>query len=196
MAARQKMPVYTMTPNINRIVEAILFIVYEAQRRRISITQYDIVKSIFIADQCHLNRYGRPITFDNYVAMQHGPVPKMVYNFLKESKVATNKHPILWSRRLDTRDPKGKRYLYDDPVRKPDDTVLSLSDFKELEAALTMVTTLGFSKVRKLTHEDPAYIDAWEDDGEQQQYPMSYALMFDSPNEERAKELSWMSEHM
>ena len=47
------------------------------------ITQYDIVKSLFLADKAHLNRYGRPITFDNYFAMKDGPVPNLAYNLLK-----------------------------------------------------------------------------------------------------------------
>lgn len=68
-------------PDKDRILEAILFLI----GRSSSLSQYEIVKSLFLADRTHLNTYGRPITFDNYVAMEHGPVPSLAYDALKPS---------------------------------------------------------------------------------------------------------------
>src|SRR6266446_7375344 len=90
--SKKKARVIAMHPNQGRIVEAILFIFAEACERKIAVTQYDIVKSLFLADRAHLNKYGRPITFDNYVAMEHGPVPSTAYNFLKEDARALSKY--------------------------------------------------------------------------------------------------------
>jgi hypothetical protein len=58
----------------NRILAAMLFLMNEHP----GLTQCQIVKSIFLADEQHLNTYGRPVTFDNYVAMPRGPVPSLV----------------------------------------------------------------------------------------------------------------------
>ena len=66
-------------PDKDRILAAALFLMNEYP----GITQYQIVKSIFFADERHLNTYGRPVTFDNYVAMPRGPVPSLVLDLLK-----------------------------------------------------------------------------------------------------------------
>ena len=39
------------------------------------INKMKALKLIFLADRYHLRKYGRFITNDNYVAMEHGPVP-------------------------------------------------------------------------------------------------------------------------
>ena len=187
-----------MTPQVRRITEAILFLVGEAERRGVPVTQYDIVKSLFLADKCHLNKYGRPITYDNYVAMKHGPVPSTAYDLLKENRWTMRRLDLPnlpWSRR---EAPELGRTCcaYERPERAVDEDVLSPSDVEELSTALTVVKALGFKEVRKLTHEDDAYVDAWEDEGDSEAYPMSYTLLFETPNEERARDLAFFSQHL
>ena len=81
-----------MEPNVNKILDTICFVIAEARERSKSVDQYDIVKTIFLADKKHLNKYGRPITFDNYHAMKFGPVPSLTYNFLKEDQSKLKKY--------------------------------------------------------------------------------------------------------
>src|SRR5579871_5139061 len=94
-----------LQPHLGRIVESVLFLVNEAHNQRFHLTQYDIVKSLFLADTIHLNRYGRPITYDNYVAMENGPVPSKAYNILKEEASTMRQlseqlpEPLPWTRR-------------------------------------------------------------------------------------------------
>lgn len=195
---RQKARVYKMRPNAPRIVNAILHLITEGSRRGIAVTQYDIVKAIFLADRAHLNKFGRPITYDEYVAMKFGPVPSAVYDLLKENKGRQAKlgiPDIPWTRRP-APEIGETCFAYENPTREPSDDVLSPSDFEELSNALTVVKSLGFQQIKRLTHEDQAYIDAWEGDSDRRQFPMSYTLLFDVPNEERAKELSFLSEHV
>lgn len=187
-----------MTPNAPRIVETILLIVAEAQGRGVPVTQYDVVKTLFLADRAHLNAFGRPITYDNYVAMLHGPVPSLAYDFLREDTPAMRRYSISsfpWDRRPAPELGK-KCFSYENPQREVDQDVLSPSDMYETRAALTVVMTLGFKQIRKLTHEDQAYTDAWEDSQERAQFPMSYSLLFDTPNPTIARELSFLSEHV
>ena len=62
-----------LQPNKQKILESVLFLIELAEKETYHPTQYELVKSIFIADFHHLKKYGRPITFDNYSAMELGP---------------------------------------------------------------------------------------------------------------------------
>jgi hypothetical protein len=187
-----------MTENVSRIVHAIVFLITEAIGRGLKLTQYDIVKSLFLADRKHLNEYGRPITFDNYVAMEHGPVPSLAYDFLKENKYMLRKFGIAalpWTR-VPAPEMGAKCFHYVEPQIGPSEDILSPSDMEALSDALTIVNSLGFSQIRRLTHEDPAYVEAWKGDGNNAQYPMKFALLFDNPDEETTLDLSFISDHL
>lgn len=181
-------------PNVQKIVESILAAVRFGVASGAMVTQYDIVKTIFLADKTHLNKYGRPITFDRYVAMYHGPVPSCTYDFLKEKADAQRAYgaPFPWKRdRVNA-----NTFSYHSPQREVDENRLSPSDIEELEAAFKLVKSLGFKQVRKLTHDDPAYIEAWRDEGgPNAAYPMAYGLLFEQPDFARAKEVAFFSEH-
>ena len=69
-------------PNIAKIRESVLFLLNSASG---DLDQYKIAKAIFLADVSHLNQYGRPVTYDNYVAMRFGPVPSKTYELLSKS---------------------------------------------------------------------------------------------------------------
>lgn len=198
MTKRQKAEVFKMHPSVPRILNAILLILSAAEKKGVVITQYDIVKTVFLADRAHLNKYGRPVTYDNYVAMKFGPVPSLVYDVLKENHQALSRVGIgalPWSRREAPEIGKNC-FVYDTPQCEPSEDVLSPTDMDSLEDALVVVKSLGFGQIKKLTHEDQAYIDAWEDEGDQQRFPMSYTLLFDNPNRDRAQELAFLSEHI
>lgn len=49
--------------------------------------KYSLLKILYFAEQKHLAKYGRPITGDNIVAMEYGPVPSISYDEVKYSKV-------------------------------------------------------------------------------------------------------------
>ncbi|MEG6510106.1 Panacea domain-containing protein [Methyloligella sp. 2.7D] len=192
---REKAPTVKLQPNVSKIVEAILHVVSEAETRRTSLTQYEIVKTLFLADKAHLNRYGRPITFDDYVAMRDGPVPSFAYDLLKRNQSAVKRagNDIPWEQ--SERVAGERAHHYHSPARKPDESILSPSDLVALSDALASVKGLSFGQIRRLTHEDPAYLDAWEDDGERKQYPMSYGLLFEVPDFEKAERIEFLSKH-
>jgi uncharacterized phage-associated protein len=194
---RNRAPIHHMTPNVPRVMAAISFVIDEAHRRKRKITQYDIVKSLFLADRASLNKYGRPVTFDNYAAMKDGPVPTLAYNLLRGDETSVRRHGVRLPWRSKAAPELGARanaFLIDS--KDVDVAVLSPSDIQELESALTIVQSLGFRQVRKLTHDDPAYIEAWDDEGGANRYPMSYSLLFDVPNDELANELAFLSKHV
>lgn len=188
MSARTKASTYEMRANRKRIMHALAFLIQEAQRQGFPVTQYSLVKTMFLADRAHLNKYGRPITYDNYVAMLHGPVPSETYSILRSDRAPWTKKPAP--------EISEQANSFRDAALQPSEQVLSPSDFEELAGALATVRTLTFSQLRKLTHEDAAYVDAWEDEGERAQYPMSYALLFDVPDDEAAQHVAFASQHV
>lgn len=182
-----------LKPNRRKILEAVLYLIGEAERRGDALTQYQIVKSIFLADTAHLNAYGRPVTFDNYSALQFGPVPEEAYDMLKPNydwaaKVGVKAAP--WSRVQVS----ASAYRYVKSERTYDERVLSKTDVKALADALETVRELGFGGLVDHTHKHPAYVDAWGD-GADKRRPMNYALLFDEPDEEGAEEIAYTSAH-
>lgn len=189
---RKKAEIANLVPNIDKIVAAISYIIKVAGENKCVFTQYDIVKTMFLADRAHLNRYGRLISSDNYVAMNHGPVPTVTYDLLKRDSITMRRHgldDLPWAM------VKGDRGVCRYPSSDASwvDEYLSKSDKKALAEAAITVKSLDFGQIRRLTHEDPAYVDAWEDDGERRQYPMSLGLLFEVPNFDKARELQDIS---
>ncbi len=194
---RKKAPVVTLRPNKQKILQALLYLIEQADSRGVAITQYTILKTFFLADRAHLNRYGRPVTFDNYVAMKDGPVASFIYNVLKNDvnfPVAFGVAGPLWERAPAPEIGK-KAYRFYSARAKADLDQLSESDIEALSDGLTIASTLSFGQLRRLTHEDPAYIDAWDDDDPTSSYDMSVGMLFDTPNFDKAKELAFLSQH-
>lgn len=183
-------PEKRLTEDKEKIQEAILYLM----ERQPNLSQYEIVKSIFLADRSHMNRYGRPVTFDNYVAMEHGPVPSLAYDALKPkfNFKTTFSAERPWSSIPD----KDNRYINRfTPMREPRKEYLSASDMKTLDSALGTVLSLSFNQLRKLTHEDQAYIEAWERRGNAASVKMRLSLLIDQDGDELEDELVYLSSH-
>jgi hypothetical protein len=184
-----------ITPHGPKVREAVLHVIRQADAGKFRVTQFDILKTIFIADRAHLNRYGRPITFDDYAAMLDGPVPSLAYDVLKEGRAALAEAQI--TARLWTVAKAGeKKNHYFGAVREASDEVLSESDFEELNRALALVHQLGYKGTWDLVHDDLAYKVAWAKKPVwSKQADMDYALLFESEDTERAEELKFISAH-
>lgn len=193
VSAPHMAPRIRLKPNLAKIIEAITWIVAEAGRRKREVTQYDILKTLFLADKSHLNEYGRPVTFDNYYAMKDGPVASVAYNLLKEDKRTLGKYRIKklpWKRSAPERG--SGRFYYSKAKDVVDDDILSPSDVSALGDALTTIKSLTFSQIRNLMHSDAAYVEAWRDDGTKTAL-MSYGMLFDSPDFEAAGTVEFLS---
>lgn len=186
--ARQKAEIVIVEPDIERILASISYVISVAEAEGFHFTQYDVVKSLFLADRNHLNRYGRLISSDTYVAMVHGPVPTVAYDLLKGNDYTKRRfglNTLPWQ----AHSIGHGKFLYTNATTENVDDVLSPSDKTALEAAIATVSSLSFGQIRKLTHEDAAYLDAWEDDCDRKQFSMSLGLLFDTPNFEKAREI-------
>ena len=72
---------------------------------------------------------------------------------------------------------------------------MSETDREELEKALNIVSTLSFGQLKRLTHEDPAYKEAWDKRGKMKQAEMNMALMLESEDAELIEDLAYVSSH-
>jgi hypothetical protein len=186
-----------LIPNYKKILEAVLFLINEAERHNQYVTEYDINKSIFLADVKHLNEYGRPITFDNYIAMSHGPVPSATRDILQASFKGKPRYTESWPPwdRVPSPSDGPKAFKFIRPKRKENARVLSKSDIAALTDALLVVKSLKFGGTKDYTHKHPAYIDAWVENGTRGSYDMNYAKLLNSPDEDLIEDLVYSSTH-
>jgi uncharacterized phage-associated protein len=175
-----------------KAVCAIAYVISIANKMGKTPTQYDIFKSIFLADKLHMNKYGRPVTYDTYVAMKHGPVPSFVYDVVKDEDEFLAKAELkhLWSR--SEKDEKG-RYQFSDATDDSSEDFLSQSDLSTLRYGIETVLNLGFMQIRRLTHQDPAYVNAWDDEASAKAFPMRIELLFERPDDEAAENIAMLS---
>jgi uncharacterized phage-associated protein len=73
------MAAHARTFDRDKALEAILYVAQHLP----SPSLHSISKILYLADKCHLQRFGRLICGDRYIAMEYGPVPSAVYNMLK-----------------------------------------------------------------------------------------------------------------
>lgn len=164
---------------------AIRAAILHVMNRMPGLTQYQIVKALFLADRAHLNKWGRPVTFDNYCAMFYGPVPSLSYDLLKPNNnyktIFHEDHP--WKSAPNPRNPKARTYF---ASMEADYDHLSGSDIEELDAAVDIVSKLDFDGLKNLTHRDPAWKAAWaQHTKDADSIPMKLALLLDNGDGER-----------
>ena len=169
-------------PNIAKIRESVLFLLNSASG---DLDQYKIAKAIFLADVSHLNKFGRPVTYDNYVAMRFGPVPSKTYEFLRDDP---NELAI------EVKEHRGNARIFS-PLRLHDEFELSESDEAELKSALTAVEPKSFPELMKLTHDHVAWKAAWE--GKKNNAPlMEYAQLFEKHDQVQANYIARFSKQV
>ncbi len=124
------------------------------------ITQYYIGKVFFFADKAHFLDWGRPISGDRYVAMEHGPVPSFIYDMLKKDSGEPDELEDELAARVDRVRENNKIHFYA-KSSAPTPSFLSRSDKEYLTQSLSQYGSMPFDRIRSLSHEDPAYDSAW-----------------------------------
>lgn len=168
--------------NAKKTIEVILWFCSQNKTKQINI--YNVLKSIFYAEVEHLNKYGRPIVGDNYIAMDYGTVPSFTYDLIKNNELALNKHGI-----NDLPFSIKGRYIVG--TRDYDGDFFSNSDLECLTNAFDKYGKLSFDELKNVNHEHPAWKKARENspDG-----PISFELLIE--DKEVIEELSQVSSHL
>lgn len=111
-----------------------------------AIDLYALVKTIYFADKAHLKKWGRTITGDQYVRMNHGPVPNAIYDIIKSARGdndwRTNLKCIL---RMENN--------MVTPLVEPDMDEFSESDIEELDIAFESHAHKGFRQLKRDSHD-------------------------------------------
>ena len=135
-------------PNITKALQVLLYVTREVP------DMYNALKVIYLADKQHLQEYGRFIYGDQYVAMQHGPVPSLAYDIVKQ--VRGDGSCVV---------PGAEEYLSLDGTdiiahRDPDLDLLSESDVECLDEAIERYGNMSFAELRNISHSDDAFQSA------------------------------------
>ena len=136
---RQKAEVVQINPDIDKVIATIVQVIAAAERIGAQFSQYDVVKSIFLADRAHLNDFGRLISTDRYVAMTHGPVPSTAYDLLKREPTLLKAHGLNELPWRSTDIGHGKNSFHSADTSNIDE-LLSPSDIAAIEAAARQST--------------------------------------------------------
>jgi uncharacterized phage-associated protein len=146
-------------------------------------TKMTICKHLYFADKEHLVRYGRPITGDQYYKLDHGPIPSVGLNMLRQKaspsqNALLEKHVSVVGKRVHPKMPASRK-------------VFSKSDIEVLDWVVKRYGKVSAAKLRALTHTDAA----WKEAGERCQ--MDYALFFEEnlPEAAAVKELTEEEQH-
>ncbi len=116
-----------------------------------------LLKLMYLADRAMLTRHGKPITYDRWVSMQHGPVLSATYDCIKGRSEGE------WAGHLRTTD-------YDVQITgDPGCDDLSPAELNVIDDTYRRYGAVGTWKLRDMTHE----LKEWQDPGGSSR-PISY----------------------
>lgn len=125
--------------NAEKATEALLYVT-----SRTGGDMYVTLKLLYLADKCHLHRFGRFIFGDRYYALPHGPVPDGAYAIVKRARQPEGAASFTVAANQIV------------PSRSADLDVFSASDIECLDEAVRDFGRLSFNEIKQLTH-DAAY---------------------------------------
>lgn len=111
-----------------------------------------LLKLLYLADRKALLEHGRPITYDRFVSMDHGPVLSQTYNLMVAEE--SPDQPSYW--RTFISEPEH----YEVSLRRePPDGELSRAQEEVLDSVFAEFGALGRWELVELTHRLPEWVD-------------------------------------
>ena len=141
--------------NIDKGIESILYIIGNGAQP----TFHHVSKVLYFADKEHLEKYGRFICGDSYIAMKNGPVPSGVYDLLKLARgdLPSYFHPPkeVEDKILDAFKILGRYGI--DIKRNSNNDFFSDSDKECINSSIKKYGNISFKQLTDLSHDK-----AWE----------------------------------
>jgi uncharacterized phage-associated protein len=156
------------------------------------LTKLKAVKLLYLADQYHFLRYGRPISGDRYIAMDLGPVPESTYQLTNRlvdpDEVDDRARQIAETLLVVDKGFLGRSKYPVLRARKGADTsVFSDSELEALKATVREHGTKSARALVNLTHDHRAYKRANAHRLEGSSVPLPYEFFLeDAPQEQAA----------
>ena len=145
--------------NLEAAVHAMLFFCNKAKLEDKKLSFMQIAKLLYYADKTHLKKYGRPITGDTYIAMQHGPNPSTLYDYLKSVRSDPGqKNHYIEVELVSSHSPNPTPFII--PLVEPLMEIFSESDKEVLEEIYCQHGHKSASQLRNESHEEKAYKNA------------------------------------
>ena len=180
----------TYVPKRDKVVEGVLLLLERAIEAGQPLAAEGLLATMYLADKAHLDEFGRPVFFDNYVARTNGPVGVAAMEMLDPnfdwSSMGSERAPWI------SKDVSGVSYLQ--PSRAPNMRRLSETDGEALASALAMVVNLDAGQLRLFTHRNEAYATAWND-GKGDGSRLDPWLIPDERDDEMIDDLLYASRH-
>lgn len=139
--------------DLNKAIEVLLYVSSRCSDK------YKALKVLYFADRDHLSKYGRLICGDRYAAMKHGPVPSHAYDLVQ---MASDEWPFEVEEGV--KEALATRGYEIVPLRKPNTELLSSSEIECLDEAIDKYGNLSFTQLKTLSHQDPAFKAADQND--------------------------------
>lgn len=177
-------------PKRDKIVEGALLLLERAEEGGQALTATQLATTMFLADKAHLDAFGRPVFFDNYVATKNGPEGVAAMEMLDTSYnwALIESESVPWTC-------QNKNGLaYPRPLRSANMRRLSETDVEALESALGMVLNLHLDQLSLFTHRCEAYVAAW-DEGRGEGSRLDPRLIPDTRDDEMIDDLLYASRH-
>jgi uncharacterized phage-associated protein len=169
-------------PKPEKIIETLLYLTPHVPTDELN--QCKCAKLIYLADIKHLNEFGRPITFDQMVATEYGPVPSVALSILKLDEATARRYELNYDD-LPFKITKEDEEVALEPTREIDRMIFSKSDTRILDEVIEEFGARSFADLYGLTCGHVAYENAWDSRGTSSQYPMKIEDMIeDSPQKE------------
>jgi len=141
------MPVTVQRFDPRKAIEAIVYIASKTPTPGF----HKISKIFYFADKLHLERYGVMVSDDTYIAMDNGPVPSRIYDFMKfaagRSVPAVNAIPYI-------RDSLSVNGYLVKAQRAPDCDYLSDSELQCLDEVIASHGRKSFGQLTDESHDD------------------------------------------
>lgn len=131
-----------------KCLEAVVYVASRVPDR------HGIMKAMYLAEKCHLERYGRPVYSDTWRAADYGPVASHALDTVHVAdgkRVDPDQDTIKAALSL-----KGNAVV---PTREPDLRFLSASEVECLDAGVEMVKDKSFEDRTEMSH-DAAWCEA------------------------------------
>lgn len=181
-------------PKYDKIVELLLYL----SHKRPNADHYQAVKLLYLADREHLNRYGRPITYERYCALKYGPVSSNALDLLKKQQDSSVFERFGIDELPFETEQLDKIIYIRTPKRAVNHELFSISDLKVFDEVIQKYGDYNFDQLFHLTHKHFAYKNAWENRGNKQSVDIKYEDMIDENSDKSVfiEEIAPISDHM
>lgn len=122
-----------------------------------------LMKLFYFADFGHVKKYASPITYDNYVHLEHGPIPSMIMNLVDMVEVNPEDSILGDTLRIETRnDSRMKRIAVMRDFNDLDKEYLSKTELEILNDICQKFRSATGKNIEDASHKEAAWLKTRE----------------------------------